>query len=107
MAIPHYVWPDDGHELTTAETLEATTDAFEALSDPTRAVILATLFDADRRLRYTELAAAAGIEDKGRLNYHLRRLDDLLDRSADGYVLSEAGHELVDSVLSADTSAVE
>lgn len=96
MAIPHWTWPDA--DLETAASLEAATDAFAVLSDPTRAAILDALRDADRPLAYSELADAAGVDDNGRLNYHLRQLEDFVADADDGYALSDAGRELVDGL---------
>ena len=101
MAIPHWTWPNHGTRSATADLVNAT-DVFEALSDPTRAAILGVLFDADAPLAYTDLAAAVDVEDNGRLNYHLRRLGSLLERSTDGYVLTDRGRRLVGDVIEAD-----
>jgi hypothetical protein len=98
MAIPHWTWPQREADATTAAALEAATGAFEALSDPTRAAILGALYDADGRLSYSAVADAADVEDNGRLNYHLRELDGLVDRTDAGYALSDRGHRLVDGV---------
>jgi citrate synthase len=81
MAIPHWTWPDSETDATTAAALEAATSAFDVLSDPTRATILGALYDADGPLSYSAVADAAGVEDNGRLNYHLRELGGLVDRS--------------------------
>jgi hypothetical protein len=101
MAIPHWTWPDSETDATTAAALEAATSAFDVLSDPTRATILGALYDADGPLSYSAVADAAGVEDNGRLNYHLRELGGLVDRSETGYVLSERGRRLVDGVRDA------
>lgn len=101
MAIPHWTWPDGETEGTTAAALEAATSAFDVLSDPTRATILGALYDADGPLSYSAVADAAGVEDNGRLNYHLRELGDLVDRSEAGYALSQHGRRLVDGVRDA------
>ncbi|MFB6268586.1 MAG: winged helix-turn-helix domain-containing protein [Halobacterium sp.] len=100
MAIPHWTWPGDDR-AATADELAAATGAFDALSDPTRAAVLGALYDADRPLAYAEVAEAAGVEDNGRLNYHLRQLDGLIERSQDGYVLSSRGRALVDGARTA------
>ena len=102
MAIPHWTWPDHYPESAAADLADAT-DAFDVLSDPTRAAILGTLFDADTPLSYTDLAAAVDVADNGRLNYHLRRLGTVIERSTDGYVLTDRGRRLVGDVIEADT----
>ncbi|WP_232701338.1 winged helix-turn-helix domain-containing protein [Halobacterium wangiae] len=103
MAIPHWTWPDDAPASGT--DLAAASDAFDTLSDRTRAAILGTLFDADGPVAYTDLLTATGVEDNGRLNYHLRRLDGLVDRGDDGYVLTDRGRAMVRDVLAADALA--
>lgn len=107
MAIPHWTWPDsdgatwpDSDEPTRTD-LSAASGAFDALSDPTRAAILGALFDADAPLAYSDLQAASGVEDNGRLNYHLRELDDLVVRD-DGYALTDYGRMLVRDVLAGE-----
>lgn len=97
MAIPHWTWPDSGADATTAADLEAATNDFDALSDPTRAAILGALYDADGRLSYSDVADAADVTDNGRLNYHLRELEGLVDRSDAGYALSARGRHLVEA----------
>ncbi|WP_353635234.1 helix-turn-helix domain-containing protein [Halobacterium sp. NMX12-1] len=99
MAIPRWTWPDD--DPATAAALRDATAAFDALSDPTRAAILGALFDASGPLSYSALASAADVPDNGRLNYHLRRLDDLVDHSSAGYSLSARGRALVAGALDA------
>lgn len=99
MAIPEYVWSRATAEPTARTRLTAASDLFDVLAEPTRAAVLGALFEADERLSYTELAAAADVEDNGRLNYHLRRSEDLIDQSPAGYTLSETGTELVASIL--------
>lgn len=99
MAIPEYVWSQATAEPVAGTRLANATELFDVLAEPTRAAILGALFEADERLCYSELAAEADIEDNGRLNYHLRRSDALLDQSPAGYTLSETGEELLGSVL--------
>ncbi|MEE6211394.1 helix-turn-helix domain-containing protein [Salarchaeum sp. III] len=93
MAIPHWTWPDGDADGDT--DFAAASKAFDALSDPTRAAVLGALADADGPLAYSELRDAAGVEDNGRLNYHLRRLDDCLADGDDGYALTDRGETLV------------
>lgn len=106
MAIPHWTWPDGEPDTDGSETdLTAASDTFETLSDGTRAAILGTLFDADGPVAYTDLQAATGVADNGRLNYHLRELDDLVVDTDDGDALSDRGRALVRDVLAADKLA--
>ncbi|WP_336034459.1 winged helix-turn-helix domain-containing protein [Halobacterium yunchengense] len=105
MAIPHWTWPDGDAGDASADTdLAAASGTFAVLADDTRAAVLGALYDADAPLSYTDLAAAVGVEDNGRLNYHLRELDDLLVRGGDGYALSADGRAVVETVR--DVTAV-
>jgi citrate synthase len=99
MAIPEYVWSTATAETAAGTRLAGATDLFDVLAEPTRAAILGALFEADERLSYSELAAAADIDDNGRLNYHLRQSDALIDQSPAGYTLSKIGQKLVAGVL--------
>jgi DNA-binding transcriptional ArsR family regulator len=63
-----------------------------ALRDETRKRILIVLKEKSR-LSYTELKNAVGVESKGRFNYHLRVLGDLILKGENGeYALTEEGH---------------
>ncbi|WP_251341417.1 winged helix-turn-helix domain-containing protein [Haloplanus halophilus] len=106
MAIPTWLYgdgsPDDrppADDALDPSALTDATDVFEVLSDPTRASILAVLHGRSAPMSYTALREAAGVEDKGRFNYHLRRLDRLV-RTADGaYALTARGERVVGSLL--------
>lgn len=100
MAIPHWTWPEASP--SAASDLADATAAFDALSDPTRATILGALYDAKEPLAHSDLFDATGVEDNGRLNYHLRQLDELLDQGPEGYVLSDRGQQLVTDLVSTD-----
>ena len=100
--IPTWTWPDRGDE-SSAEDLAQATETFDAFSNSTRAAILGTVFDADGPIAYTELANAVDVEDNGRLNYHLRSLEDFLQHSEDGYTLTTSSYELVEDMLENDT----
>jgi DNA-binding HxlR family transcriptional regulator len=100
MAIPHWTWPET--QPSAASELADATAAFDVLSDRTRATILDALYDADEPLAHRELQDATGVEDNGRLNYHLRQLDGLLDKRETGYVLSDRGQRLVAGLVTTD-----
>ena len=62
------------------------------LKDKTRRKILLTL-NLEEPLSYTDLIGELGFQTTGRLNYHLKQLDDLLARDANRrYSLTEKGH---------------
>ena len=103
MAIPHWLWPhesQDGTAATEPVDLDRASATFEALADATRLGILTALADHERSLSYTELRAASPVDDNGKLNYHLRRLDGdgLLVRRDGEYELSDRGAALLKTV---------
>ncbi|WP_327050759.1 ArsR/SmtB family transcription factor [Halomicrococcus gelatinilyticus] len=103
MAIPHWLWPheeQDGATTPEPADLARASTTFEALSDENRLGILTALADSAEPLSYTDLRAASPVDDNGKLNYHLRRLDDdgLLVRQDGAYALSDRGATLVETV---------
>jgi citrate synthase len=114
MAIPNWLWPDgdlgtevQSNTLTETSELESATDTLAVLSHTTRLEILTHLYDQSRPVSYTELRGSVAIQDKGRFNYHLRQLEELV-RSYEGkYVLTQRGAELIQSVLSEERLLIE
>lgn len=116
MAIPDWTWDEDvpGSDERSAVSavcrsfepgdIDATTDVFETLSNPVRLEILAALAARTEPVRYTELLASVSIEDKGKFNYHLRELRELVDGGGGTYSLNRRGRELVAEVLSEDSA---
>lgn len=91
MAIPHWTEPS-ARPVPDDDRLDEVSATFGALSDPTRLAILAAVARRQGPVPYSELQAATGVEDNGRLNYHVRRLrGEFLDRERRGYVLTERG----------------
>ena len=84
----------------------AANDAFQLLSDETRLGILQALWEAydpadERPMGFTELRERVGVEDPGRLNYHLNKLlDHFVRRTEDGYELADSGKRIVRMLLS-------
>ncbi|MFB6183682.1 MAG: helix-turn-helix domain-containing protein [Haloarculaceae archaeon] len=74
--------------------VDGVSNTFETLADPTRLAILAAVADHEGPLSYTDLREAAAVEDNGRLNFHLRRLDGLVADGDDGYELTVRGRRL-------------
>jgi citrate synthase len=108
MAIPAWVWPhDDGDERDeparaddwlAASDVEDATDVFETLSNRTRLEILGSLYGRSGPLSYTALRDSTSIEDNGKFNYHLRRLEGFV-RGRDGaYALTARGEALARTV---------
>lgn len=81
-------------------------EAFQLLSDETRIGILRVLWDAhdpahETPVRFADLRERLGVEDPGRLNYHLNKLMDRFVRRTDaGYELMDSGKRVVRMVLS-------
>lgn len=78
----------------------------DLVSDSTRRSILRALADAHAEaptnpwLAYSDLRDAVGVRDKGNFNYHLDRLDDLIDSGEEGYRLSRVGMAVVSTLAS-------
>ncbi len=88
-------------------TRDRLTDVVELVNHETRAAILVALADRHREaprhpaLRFSELRERVGHDDPGNFNYHLQRLTgELVERTDDGYELSEVGHRFVGTLLS-------
>jgi DNA-binding transcriptional ArsR family regulator len=81
---------------------KAKAELFDALGHPTRIKILHALEDGP--LGFSELRRRVGLGSSGHLQFHLSRLDGLVQASADGnYALTDDGREalrLVGTVLS-------
>jgi hypothetical protein len=87
-------------------------NAFRMLSDQTRVEILLALWRAwamreyddvdetEGAIRYNELIDCVGVEDNGRFNYHLSKLQPhFVTKTEDGYRLSGAGKTVVRTVV--------
>ncbi|WP_458204900.1 winged helix-turn-helix domain-containing protein [Haladaptatus sp. NG-SE-30] len=81
-------------------------EAFQILSDETRLVILQALWEAndpadETPMRFAELRERVGVDDPGRLNYHLNKLTThFVRRNEDGYELRDSGKRIVRMLLS-------
>ena len=91
-----------GQPLQSA-SLEPVSETLATLSEQNRLEILLALYDTDGPVPYSTLRAATSIEDKGKLNYHLRQLREyFVVKRDDGYGLTDAGRTLVQAVLTDD-----
>jgi len=92
-----------GTEPTTASGGNA---AFQLLSDETRLGVLRVLWEAydpadETPMRFAELRERVGVDDPGRLNYHLSKLlNHFVRRTEDGYELMDSGKRIVRMLLS-------
>ncbi|WP_435344720.1 DUF7351 domain-containing protein [Haloarchaeobius sp. HRN-SO-5] len=81
-------------------------DAFDALSDPTRVAIVEALVTARREdpgepaLSFSDLRDRVDVDDSGRFNYHLQKLRDrFVEKSDAGYELNYAGKQVAAAIL--------
>lgn len=73
---------------------------FHLLSNEFRVSILRELARHDGALKFSELRAALGDVDSGRLNYHLKELvGPFVDRGEGAYALTVQGNKIVSSIL--------
>ena len=114
MAIPSWLWPidrfeqhSDGRlanpdEAPNTREIKNVINTFEVLSNQTRLEVLAILHSRTEPLTYTEIREATSVTDKGKFNYHLRRLDEFLSHQDGRYALNAHGHDLLQSVFIED-----
>ena len=80
-------------------------ETFQLLSDNTRLDILQALWEANDHtnpapMRFSDLRERVGVDDPGRLNYHLNKLTaHFVRRTDDGYELRETGKRLIRAVI--------
>lgn len=107
MAIPTWTWSNRGtsrpaatarHDVDPETDVSSAADEFELLASPVRLEILLALADGDEPLRYTDLRAATSVDDNGKLNYHLRKLEAYVSNDDGEYVLTRRGRQLLDRV---------
>jgi DNA-binding transcriptional ArsR family regulator len=100
MAIP--TWVNDreavGRSSLTTEEIQDVSETLEIVSNPLRLEILATLGRGETPMSYTDLRAAISVRDNGKLNYHLRQLEGLVERGDGQYALSVRGERLLQQV---------
>jgi hypothetical protein len=74
-------------------------ESFGKLADETRVGILEAMGSLDAPASYATLFEAAGVEDRGRFNYHLRSLrGHYLAQSDSGYELTQAGRHALNAL---------
>ncbi|WP_049985602.1 winged helix-turn-helix transcriptional regulator [Halobellus rufus] len=104
MAIPTWLSDPDafGPRSISAAEVDGVSETLDVLASPPRLEILAVLHRRSDPIRYSALREELSIDDKGRLNYHLRQLDGIVTREEGRYALTERGEELVEAVAAAD-----
>lgn len=109
MAIPNWLWPDGGCERRTLRSsqesldifeIESATGIFEVLANPIRLEILSILYEKPDPITYTELREGVNVKDKGKFNYHLRRLEPLVWNQDGKYTLADRGETLIRTLTS-------
>lgn len=83
----------------------APSEAFGALANEIRVTVLVELLAAERAeetpVAFSELQAAAGVEESAKFAYHLRQLrEPFLSVSEAGYVLTPAGRRVARAIVS-------
>ncbi|WP_336024068.1 DUF7347 domain-containing protein [Halobellus salinisoli] len=104
MAIPTWLSDSEafGSRSLSAAEVDDVSETLDVLASPPRLEILAVLHRRSDPIRYADLRAELSIDDKGRLNYHLRQLDGIVARDEGRYALTGRGEELVEAVAAAD-----
>jgi heterodisulfide reductase subunit A len=69
-------------------------DIYGILSHPLRRKILYIL-DKEGYIQYTELLDKLGIESTGQLNFHLKKLETLIDKDTKSYFLTKEGKRII------------
>lgn len=88
-------------EESANQTMLSPDAAFSVLGDETRMQIVQTLGEADGPLQFTELRDRVGLRQGSQFNYHLDKLvGHFVEKSTDGYDLTQRGRRVVEAVLS-------
>ncbi|MFC4357267.1 winged helix-turn-helix domain-containing protein [Halobium salinum] len=101
---PDHATSADRADRSEGGSSDPSTDVFELVSDPTRLAVLRELVDAvyetprEPWVSYSDLRDRVGAPDKGNFNYHLGRLDGLVENGSDGYAVTPVGRAVVVAV---------
>jgi citrate synthase len=89
-----------GSSPPSASALDSISSTLGALSEPARLELLLILYESPEPLSYSSIRTQSSIEDKGRFNYHLRKLRGVFITNTEaGYSLTETGSKIVDMLL--------
>ncbi len=73
-------------------------ETFEAIAHPLRIKILKLL--AERPMGFSELKRELGIKSSGKLDFHLKKLGDLITLNSDGkYTLAKEGYAALQAII--------
>ncbi len=73
-------------------------ETFEAIAHPLRIKILKLL--AERPMGFSELKRAFGIKSSGKLDFHLKKLENLITLNSDGkYTLTKEGYAALQAII--------
>lgn len=93
-----YVAGDSGP--SSSNHLKGISSLLGTLSEPARLELLLILYESAEPLSYSSIRAQSSIQDKGRFNYHLRKLRSIYLRNTEaGYSLSDTGRKVVEMLV--------
>jgi len=85
---------------SSSNNLKGISSLLGTLSDPARLELLLILYGSAEPLSYSSIRTQSTIQDKGRFNYHLRKLRSIYLRNTEaGYSLSETGRKVVEMLV--------
>ena len=85
----------------TADGLEGISSILGMLSEPARLELLVILCDSPEPLSYSSIREQSSIDDKGRFNYHLRKLRErFVVNQEGGYSPTDVGRTVIEMLLS-------
>ncbi|SFK98698.1 citrate synthase [Halogranum rubrum] len=91
-----------GDDAGTPSSTDLTgiSSVLSTLAEPARLELLLILYESAEPLSYSAIRARSSIDDKGRFNYHLRKLRSRYLTNTDaGYSLSDTGRRVVEMLL--------
>lgn len=79
-------------------------ELLKSLQHPMRLQIVTLLGEVPAGYSYTSLLEETGLNSTGKLNYHLKILEDLVEKTERGYILSEYGKSVLEWLRQLDES---
>ncbi|WP_049972499.1 citrate/2-methylcitrate synthase [Haladaptatus cibarius] len=84
----------------SSNDLKGISSILGTLSEPDRLELLLILYESAKPLSYSSIRAQSSIDDKGRFNYHLRKLRSIYITNTDaGYSLSDTGRKVIEVLV--------
>jgi len=89
-----------GSNPPSSDALRGLSSLLAPLSEPDRLELLLILYESAEPRSYSSILARSSIDDKGRFNYHLRKLRRVYVTNTEaGYSLSDTGRKVVELLL--------